>query len=283
MATGSQVSPDKINLPTGTTAERPSSPSIGGARFNTTLGVVEYWDGSIWVGIGLADGSSYSSAAESAVAIKALTGTTVDGFYWININGVPTQVWCDMNNNGGGWMLVAKASGVDDSQWTYDDAYWTNSTLVNETGDALTFNGHIKTKVYTSVPFSQVRIAMNSLSNGIVESGWSNSTSFASFMTYGSSSSNARSVWTTWVDNAFGVSGSAWLANCNQFGTSKAYNYQYIKLGGTINGENDCSSNDEAFGFGVKGISPYGNNLSCGAYSPYGKPSGRKVGWIFVK
>lgn len=38
-----------LNLPYGTTAQRPSSPSIGYLRFNQTLSVVEFYNGSAWV------------------------------------------------------------------------------------------------------------------------------------------------------------------------------------------------------------------------------------------
>jgi len=228
-------------------------------------------------------GLSSSQAATSAAQILADYPNSSSGFYYININSTPTLVYCDMQNDGGGWMLVAKANGVDDNYWKYDDAIWTNSTLLNATSDPIITNVHIKTSVYTSYSFTQVRLAMEYLNNGIVESTWSG-TNFASFMGSGSNSSNSRATWTSWVDTAFNTSNTAWLTNCNQFGTNKVYNYQNIRIGGTINGENDCNSNDESFGFGSKGISPYTNNISCGAFSPYGtKPSGRKKGWIFVK
>ncbi len=39
-----------ILLPSGTTAERPSNPQPGFMRFNTTLGLHEYYSGTAWVG-----------------------------------------------------------------------------------------------------------------------------------------------------------------------------------------------------------------------------------------
>jgi hypothetical protein len=42
-----------ITLPSGTTAQRPSSPTTGMLRFNTTLGYAEVYNGSIWIKFGL--------------------------------------------------------------------------------------------------------------------------------------------------------------------------------------------------------------------------------------
>jgi hypothetical protein len=38
-----------LQLPVGTTAQRPVSPSNGMMRFNTTTGKVECWNGTAWV------------------------------------------------------------------------------------------------------------------------------------------------------------------------------------------------------------------------------------------
>ena len=37
-----------LQLPSGTTAERPTSPSTGEWRYNTTTNLVEFWDGGAW-------------------------------------------------------------------------------------------------------------------------------------------------------------------------------------------------------------------------------------------
>lgn len=66
----------------------------------------------------VADGSTSLRAATSAAAIKALTGTNVDGVYWIKASpSAPAQqVYCVMDStwDGGGWMIVANNAAVDD-------------------------------------------------------------------------------------------------------------------------------------------------------------------------
>lgn len=59
------------------------------------------------------DGSSSDRAAPSARYIKELTSTTTDGFYWIQTPDMtsPQQIFCDMNNEGGGWMLLFMNQG----------------------------------------------------------------------------------------------------------------------------------------------------------------------------
>lgn len=58
-------------IPSGTTAQRPSSPTAGYLRFNTTLGKPEVWNGSAWgsVGGGATGGGSDSVFQENSLVV----------------------------------------------------------------------------------------------------------------------------------------------------------------------------------------------------------------------
>ena len=266
-----------LKLPTASSA--PSNPTAGYMYTNTGDGYTYVYDGSDWRPINSPPLGTLQNPATSAQAIIQAGDATGDGFYYITIGGTVRQVWCDMTNDGGGWMMAARVHTSTD-RWYYSDAYWTNSTLLNET-QPYDYGGHIKTWVYTQYPFSQVRFAGNTLSNGLVEPTWTNATSFASFMGSGTNSSNSRTTWDTFVATAIGT-GTGLQANCNQIGTNKSYNYMWVKIGITANNEGDCNTNDSAIGFGIDGISPYGNTNPFGAFSSSGQNYNR-VGWIFLK
>ncbi|UOF80280.1 hypothetical protein [Caudoviricetes sp.] len=42
---------DFLQYPAGTTAQRPSSPTAGMMRFNTTTSLMEYYNGSTWINL----------------------------------------------------------------------------------------------------------------------------------------------------------------------------------------------------------------------------------------
>lgn len=63
-----------LQIPSGTTAERPAAPAIGDMRFNTDLNFYEAWDGTHWVRFGGVPGSNVSELIYGQ--IPHLTGTT---------------------------------------------------------------------------------------------------------------------------------------------------------------------------------------------------------------
>ena len=99
------------------------------------------------------DGSTAERAAPSAKFIKDLTGTTTNGLYWIDVQGTPIQLYCDMSDiNGGGWTLIGKSGG---GSWN-DPNGWLKSNI-NESSlqntNNLSANGYacIDARVIASV------------------------------------------------------------------------------------------------------------------------------------
>jgi hypothetical protein len=122
-----------IRLPIGTTGQRPSG-TQGMTRYNTGTNVIEFFNGTTWIGIGLLDGSSPTTAATSAEAIKILTGTNTNTSYWITLPTVgATNLFCIMDSayNGGGWIMAMKATRSTTFNWP--SGYWTGVNLLNET------------------------------------------------------------------------------------------------------------------------------------------------------
>jgi hypothetical protein len=106
-----------FKLPAGTTAQRPVSPSNGMMRFNSSLNVIEYWNGAFWVTSNSTDGSSAAAAAPSAYYLRNTLNITTSGSYWIAANGTtPYLLYCDMTTDGGGWTRIMECTALLTSQ-----------------------------------------------------------------------------------------------------------------------------------------------------------------------
>jgi hypothetical protein len=104
-----------IRLPVGTTAQRPGSPVAGMIRFNTSLSIIEFYNGSSWVtGIG----GSPQTAASSGNEIFSAYSSAPDGVYWLKTpGGVTYQVYIKMDR-GGGWINLNSSVGPYSSALT---------------------------------------------------------------------------------------------------------------------------------------------------------------------
>ena len=123
-----------LQLPSGTTAQRPGSPSAGYMRWNTSENHVEIYDGSSWIELAYTAGlqGTYSNPGTSAQSIYN-SGQTASGLYYVtnpNINnGTPFQVYCDMTTDGGGWMLIVQNASIGGAT----KMNYTNYSLLNQT------------------------------------------------------------------------------------------------------------------------------------------------------
>ena len=121
------------------------------------------------------DGSSADRAASSALAIKALTGTTTDGFYWIkNRSGTPVQVYCIMQNiDGGGWMRLEGSL----ASWSHTNgsSSWSGSTrIVNFSQNVPGCGGATQYTMTNTLNFTEYTLLFQRVTSIGQCSSWSN-------------------------------------------------------------------------------------------------------------
>lgn len=63
-----------VSIPSGTTAQRPLTPTLGETRLNTTTGLMETWDGTAWLSFGAQPGNGVTELISGQLA--HLSGTT---------------------------------------------------------------------------------------------------------------------------------------------------------------------------------------------------------------
>jgi hypothetical protein len=96
--------PQGLVLPQSTTAQRISE--NGALQYNIEGDTPEFFYNGNWVGVAARDGTSVGKAALKSTDIKLYNPSAATGWYWLQINGVATQVYIDMDYDGGGWVLV---------------------------------------------------------------------------------------------------------------------------------------------------------------------------------
>jgi hypothetical protein len=129
-----------IVLPSGTTAERPGSPTAGMLRFNTTASALETYSGTAWVFIDLVPGTIQDYPVTSISTFEAFSPSA--GTYWIKPTGIATafQVTYSGTNyrtSGNGFFRWYRT--VDQSAPTenlIDNSYPWNLMMVEKEGSS---------------------------------------------------------------------------------------------------------------------------------------------------
>ena len=197
---------------------------------------------------------SLNNPAASATAIINAGDSTGDGLYYISSTSGVIQVYCMMS--WGGYMLVAKISNQNNTNFTYSGSYWSTSSPQNETDTQdLTGNTDCLNRLYYEY-FIQVgfRFSLNTVSNYISDTAGGsalNKTAKQCFTGSSLTSDNNRSTFLSWINNA-GTSSSNWdnQANCNHTGFNISGSAYAMRYGINMNNEADCASNDSGIGFG---------------------------------
>ena len=131
-----------LKLPTGDTASRPSNPSTGQWRYNTTLKYVEYWDGGDWRQI-------QTEAGCTTDTVNYPTGTTVVAYYKLDYSGRDES----SNNYDGTTTDITYVNGSPYSQAAVFNGSSSNIFNSNRTStqtNTLTISAWVKSSDTTS-------------------------------------------------------------------------------------------------------------------------------------
>jgi len=121
-----------LQLPTGTTAQRPVSPLSGMVRFNTTTTAAEMYDGTTWLSISSSAGT-LGNPAINAAQIRSENPGAVDGDYYYkptSYSGSAIQCYTNFTNAPAGKGYVLAARGMQSLNWW--DSAGQNTTALNQ-------------------------------------------------------------------------------------------------------------------------------------------------------
>lgn len=105
-----------LQMPSGTTAQRPASPSNGMIRYNTTLGVLEAYASGSWVVIGAQLGTQ-NNPATSATQLKN-AGITTNGVYYYTLSSGTVPLYTDFTSfTNYPMVMVTRISPNDQNQY----------------------------------------------------------------------------------------------------------------------------------------------------------------------
>lgn len=232
------------------------------------------------------------SRPANCAAILAEKPSATSGVYTIDPDGElstpPIEAHCDMVTDGGGWTLVLKADG-DQNTFAYTAPLWTNQALLNANSPDFDTT-EAKLDTFNSTPFTELLIRMQvPLTSGDVRS-----------LRISHAADSLHAVMTTDTYTPFTTPPTRddWKAlagptaslqyNCNRQGFNVQPGYSSIRIGFLGNNEDDCGSPDSYIGVGgqdspcVGGHAPtVGGSAGCGGDNgDYHYPG---FAWVYVR
>jgi len=156
-----------IQLPGGTTAQRPASPTVGMCRYNTTNSQNEYYAAdSKWrdISTGLITKDIGLSAAQSASSLEEIlesNPSASEGAYWLTTNGATYRTYCRFNWLGKDWHWVLIVKVHNRADMASANPAWTNTAVQNDSDFNINGGSWAKYQSYMSYPFNYVAMDMN--------------------------------------------------------------------------------------------------------------------------
>jgi hypothetical protein len=205
-------------------------------------------------------------------------------------------VWCDHQNDGGGWTLIARIQNINDAVWYYASSMWTSATETrseDDIGATPDTDAHYKSSLYGSLPVTAIRFHMGERSGPAHTQVVALNTSSAhAAFTAGDSVTAGFATRDEWF-GFHGEPSSVWAGqpNCNARGLPIGpVNGQVYRLGCRfgllMNNENDCVSPNSFIGFGCQDhdtLDAETPSIGCGGMTWWPERVYPKQGWIWVR
>lgn len=151
-----------FKIATGTTAQRPGTPTAGVLRWDTSTGRADQYDGSGWREFNRTTKNALgASSATAATSLADLYNSGArDGVHWLTTGGQTYQAYCRfkwlMDDH---WILILKVHNRGDMP--SGSGFWTNTSTNNSSDFNLNGGSWAKYQSYMSYSFNYVAMDMN--------------------------------------------------------------------------------------------------------------------------
>jgi hypothetical protein len=182
--------------------------------------------------------------ARSCAEIRQQSPTSPSGVYRLQIE-TPTNVFCDMTGDGGGWTLVMKVDGTKKT-FEYDSPFWTNEVSLGAESTNLDEVEH-KNAAFRWVGFKAVRVGMAEKGKPIrhLTLAAEASSLFALFTRPPVLTAAGRAAWLALLPDARLQSG----CNLEGFNVNELFQRR-LRIGIFGNNDPSCNDPDSFIGFG---------------------------------